>query len=858
MGVFEQFPYVNMHEMNLDWLLKKMKELDQAMETFKATESLKFADPIIWDITTQYEKSTIVLDPTGDAYLSLQPVPAGVQLNNDEYWLEIFNFTDYTRTANQNLTVNTETNTTRATAAYQVDDWLIWNDVLYRVTAAIAIDDALIVAPDDGSNIVHFTVEDFIKAFITYATGLIQQYKNDIDASELAYRQQLAQDIANTTASLQAQLDLAISGATVDSEVINARLGADGVTYATLGDAIRTQVSNLTNSINHSVGIYPFIAGYNIATASYNVGDVVDITNLNPDAAWQYVVAPCKPGDVIYSDVTGGSGPRAWNFLDADNKLISKSNAAVSFTSITAPNNAAYVLINDRKLTRTCAYLNTENLIRANISNGRELSRIGKYFHDGIMTIDKFYQGSISQTGEESASTTVIRTDYIPVNAINQLRFNGITGFEIAYRIFADFNNVVRYGNMNQYFSIFINHPAEEYIRFIIRKSDNSAITPSDLENIEILITSQALKTHDCQNDFIINDFANNKMAHASSLAVNDGTAYVAYYANNVDDNESPSDSNIKLYMAHFPICDPTKVTTQLLQEADQEFSNYTCGNRPFYDPKLYWEPGENLQLFASGYENDNTYCIVKMEYDMDSNQLIDHVDKCQLMTEPMSPQGFKTIYDALYSANINIYGCIPVFSSNIRKYSGYYYGVISLYPAHDSQALIVKSTDLINWTIVNRISGSGSTETALATDNSRIYTLSRGSNSIEIFNISDGSSILTESQNVVAKPQAFVLNDRIYFAYNTDETVVTSWGTLTRAVMIIENWIYSSSTLKRIPVMKIRSTTGINYPSFHNYAGTLYMTYTCDRIKMNVNNLRSNIAFTEIEPYIGKQIQYN
>jgi len=263
MGVFEQFPYANMHEMNLDWLLKKMKELDKAMETFKATESLKFADPIIWDITTQYEKSTIVLDPTGNAYLSLQAVPAGVQLNNEEYWLEIFNFTDYTRTANQNLTVNTETNTTRATAAYQVDDWLIWNDVLYRVTSAIAIDDALIVAPAAGSNIIHFTVEDFIKAFITYATGLINQYKDDIDESELLYRQQLAQDIADTTASLQAQLDQAISGATVDSEVINARIGADGKTYDTLGNAIRSQFEGVTGMID-----------------AYNVNNLIDYNSV--------------------------------------------------------------------------------------------------------------------------------------------------------------------------------------------------------------------------------------------------------------------------------------------------------------------------------------------------------------------------------------------------------------------------------------------------------------------------------------------------------------------------------------------------------------------------------------------------
>ena len=245
------YPYTDFHEMNLDFLLKSMKNLEEAMETFVAAESLKFADPITWDITTQYQKSTIVIDPTGDAYLSKQPVPAGVQLNNDEYWLEIFNFTLYTRTANSNLTVNVETNTTRATASYAEDDWLIWNDVLYKVTSAIAIDDAFIVAPDEDYNIIHFTVEDFIKAFVTYATNLINQYKNDIDASELAYRQQLAQDIANTTQSLQAQLNAAISGATVDSEVINARVGVDGTIYPTLGDAIRTQVTTRLNDIGN-------------------------------------------------------------------------------------------------------------------------------------------------------------------------------------------------------------------------------------------------------------------------------------------------------------------------------------------------------------------------------------------------------------------------------------------------------------------------------------------------------------------------------------------------------------------------------------------------------------------------------
>ena len=234
------FPNTRMYESDLREILAQMKRLKEIVETFVTVEQVRFADPILWDIATQYSKNTIVLSVSGDAYLSKQAVPAGVQLNNEEYWQEIFNFADYVRTANENLTINIEQNTTRSEHAYNVDDWLLWNDVLYKVIAEIEVDDLLVV----DSNVEHFTVEDFIKAWIRWANAIIQQYKDDIDASELQYRNQLAQDIANTTASLQAQLDLAIAGATVDSEVINARLGADGVTYATLGEAIRTQFTN--------------------------------------------------------------------------------------------------------------------------------------------------------------------------------------------------------------------------------------------------------------------------------------------------------------------------------------------------------------------------------------------------------------------------------------------------------------------------------------------------------------------------------------------------------------------------------------------------------------------------------------
>lgn len=244
-----KYPFTDFHELNLDWCITAILQLQKAFEDFSAGNKLIFANPLQHDLTKTYAKNTIVVDSvSGTAYLSLDAVPVGVQLTNADYWLPVFDFAGYVTRANQNFTDNYFSGTDRTPIALAVGDWVVLDDVLYKVAVAMAADDLFII----GTNIVHFTVEQFLKDFITSVNNTlaaysltIQQYKNDIDASELAYRQQLAQDIADTTASLQAQLDAAISGATVDSEVINARVGFDGTTYPTLGDAIRSQVGIL-------------------------------------------------------------------------------------------------------------------------------------------------------------------------------------------------------------------------------------------------------------------------------------------------------------------------------------------------------------------------------------------------------------------------------------------------------------------------------------------------------------------------------------------------------------------------------------------------------------------------------------
>lgn len=88
---FENLPYVNFHELNADWILNKIRDQDERINNFINLSTVKYADPIQWNIATQYEANTIVIDPeTGTAYISTQPVPSGVNLDNDEYWNTVF------------------------------------------------------------------------------------------------------------------------------------------------------------------------------------------------------------------------------------------------------------------------------------------------------------------------------------------------------------------------------------------------------------------------------------------------------------------------------------------------------------------------------------------------------------------------------------------------------------------------------------------------------------------------------------------------------------------------------------------------------------------------------------------------
>lgn len=157
MAYFE-FPNTRTYNSDLGWLIWAMKKLIGDWENFSNTNSIKFADPILWNISSNYEPSTIVIDDDGNGYISRTAVPAGVPLSNETYWTEIFSFGDITNTIRENIAVNEEESPT-ATQAITKDSLLWWNNDLYIALYDFPAGTAFI----EGTNVARITVDERIR-----------------------------------------------------------------------------------------------------------------------------------------------------------------------------------------------------------------------------------------------------------------------------------------------------------------------------------------------------------------------------------------------------------------------------------------------------------------------------------------------------------------------------------------------------------------------------------------------------------------------------------------------------------------------------------------------------------------------
>ena len=163
-------PYTNFHDLNLDWIIEVLNDFNTKLTNFVSLATIKYANPIQWDITSQYEANTVVVDSTGNAYLSVQPVPSGVSLDRTEFWTKIGNFDALWANVKEAITPIDEGHSSTATANRAIND-LVWvNGALVRVTRAMVAGDAYVT----GSNCVSSSTNEVLSCVISTLNASIQ------------------------------------------------------------------------------------------------------------------------------------------------------------------------------------------------------------------------------------------------------------------------------------------------------------------------------------------------------------------------------------------------------------------------------------------------------------------------------------------------------------------------------------------------------------------------------------------------------------------------------------------------------------------------------------------------------------
>lgn len=275
-------PYTNFHDLNLDWIMEALNEFNTKLTNFVSLATIKYANPIQWNITSQYEANTVVVDSNGNAYLSVKPVPSGVSLDRVEFWTKIGNFDELWADVKKAITPNDEGHSLTATANRAVND-LVWvNDALVRVTRAMIAGDAYVPGSNCVSSstneVLHYlstALNEGLSAEKTARENADSQLQTAIDAEKTARKNadsQLQTAIgAEQTARENADNNLQNSIDQLQQDVKNVLDYANVKSYGAKGDGTTDDTIAFSTAIASGKDLF-IPDGEYIITGAINIG----------------------------------------------------------------------------------------------------------------------------------------------------------------------------------------------------------------------------------------------------------------------------------------------------------------------------------------------------------------------------------------------------------------------------------------------------------------------------------------------------------------------------------------------------------------------------------------------------------
>lgn len=269
---------------------------------------------------------------------------------------------------------------------------------------------------------------------------LLLELKEVIEAGASAEEiAEIEQEINLLTARVDEIASLPEGSTSGDAELIDIRVGADGTTYSSAGNAVRGQVGDLKSNLQYANyetidQSEKFTSGEYIAL-NVGIGNTVSTTPVS-SVQRGYVILPCKKGDLFLLTATGGSAPRAWGFTDGAYKLLSVSGNGSNASGATLIAEEDGYFISNHDVTKTYSLVATQLKVALNERTGGILAqeKVDDNNEDvlGYEHINLFNRETISAgkylnpaTGNISSNSDWYTSDWIEVTGISPLKIYG-------------------------------------------------------------------------------------------------------------------------------------------------------------------------------------------------------------------------------------------------------------------------------------------------------------------------------------------------------------------------------------------------------------------------------------------------
>lgn len=160
----------------------------------------------------------------------------------------------------------------------------------------------------------------------------------------------LIDDIAVLNARVNAFEALEDGSTTGDAELVDIRVGADGTTYETAGEAVRSQVTDLKSAINelNNSLVYWNPLGVKGNPGYYDPG--ANEFKSTSSTSWKYALFDVTDVSEVKVTCYGGGIAKGWSFRDENNALIKTSSetSGIQYTDelLVVPSNAVQLILN--------------------------------------------------------------------------------------------------------------------------------------------------------------------------------------------------------------------------------------------------------------------------------------------------------------------------------------------------------------------------------------------------------------------------------------------------------------------------------------------------------------------------------